>query len=61
MSDTKKKDGDVDDKKNRVATRTPNPGKCPKCQVRYIQFEKSYYCSICGDMGWFTWDDYFDE
>lgn len=41
--------------------KTPNPGKCPKCHVQYTSSEKGYYCSQCGDMGWFTWDDYFDE
>jgi Zn finger protein HypA/HybF involved in hydrogenase expression len=44
-----------------VRKKNPQAGKCPKCYVQYLSTENGYYCPQCGDMGWFTWDDYFDE
>jgi Zn finger protein HypA/HybF involved in hydrogenase expression len=44
-----------------VRKKNPQAGKCPKCYVQYLSTETGYYCPQCGDMGWFTWDDYFDE
>ena len=56
MTDTKDNNEPVP-----IFPRKPKPGKCPKCYVQYLSTETGYYCPHCGDMGWFTWDDYFDE
>jgi hypothetical protein len=38
-----------------------DPGYCPACGQRFLVQQKGYYCSGCGYMGWFTYDQYFDD
>lgn len=38
----------------------PTAGICPRCYKRYMESEKGYYCTECGDMGWWTLDQWHD-
>lgn len=34
------------------------PGLCPKCYKVYVATESGYFCTSCGDAGWFFLGSY---
>lgn len=46
--------------KNKHGWPIPDPGQCSRCAKSYFATENGYYCTSCGDMGWFTLDQWYD-
>jgi ribosomal protein S27AE len=38
-----------------------NPGKCPSCGGVFFVEGKGFFCGQCGYVGWFTYDQYFED